>query len=113
MLEFLEAAHFRLSTICQQCRHWVQSAAQTVDSTPSTVPGNTVEGDDKSDGVDGADMGDGVEGNGTCSGLLKELLISVQRVMIRHRECFAITEENKGPTCKWFLTYVHNLECFI
>ena len=83
MLEFLRAAHARLSTICQQCRHWVQSATQTASDS-------AVEGEGEGGGCDGD--GDGVK----CAGVLRDLLMSVQRVMVRHRECAANTDENKG-----------------
>ena len=79
MLEFLRAAHARLSTICQQCRHWVQSATQTAS-------------DSAGEGEGGDGDGDGVK----CAGVLRDLLMSVQRVMVRHRECAANTDENKG-----------------
>ena len=87
MLEFIPAAHARLSTICQQCRHWVQSATQT--ASDSAVEGEGEGGDSVGEGEGGSD---GVK----CAGVLRDLLMSVQRVMVRHRECAANTDENKG-----------------
>lgn len=82
MLEFLVAAHSYLSTICQQCRDWVQSVGETTFRDQALDPGSIAEG---------------VEGDGTSfTDLLGELFMSVQRVMVRHRKCVAITEENKG-----------------
>lgn len=84
MLEFLEAAHSHLTTICQQCRYWVQSVAET-----TSVKGQAVGGIGKREEDDRTRFTD----------LLGELFMSVQRVMVRHRECAAITEENRGVLC--------------
>ena len=80
MLEFLEAAHSHLTTICQQCRYWIQNVAKT-----TSVKGQAVD----SGGSSKREEGDKTR-------LLGELFMSVQRVMVRHRECAAITEENRG-----------------
>lgn len=83
MLEFLEAAHSHLTTIFQQCRYWVQSVAKT-----TSVKGQAVD----SGGSSKREEGDRTR----FTDLLGELFMSVQRVMVRHRECAVITEENRG-----------------
>lgn len=83
MLEFLEAAHSHLTKICQQCRCWIRSVAETTLVMEQAV--------------DSGGPGKGEEGDRTsCTDLLEELFMSVQRVMVRHRECAVITEENRG-----------------
>ena len=83
MLEFLEAAHSHLTTICQQCRHWIQSVAKATSGSGQTVDSGSI-----------SKRGEGDRTRFTD--LLGELLMSVQRVMVRHRECTTITEENRG-----------------
>jgi midasin len=82
MLEFLKAAHSHLSTICQKCRCWVKNAAESVHCTHSTLSANVADGGDD-------DVTD-------TTGLLRELLMSVQRVITRHRVCATSTGEYKG-----------------
>lgn len=84
MLEFLKAAHSHLSSICQQYRCW----AKKVCCTPSTHCA-----------VDGGGGGDDNVTDST--GLLQELLMSVQRVITRHRLSATSTGEHKGWICSY------------
>ena len=93
MLEFLEAAHSHLTTICQQCRRWIQSVAKATSGSGQAVGSGSISKRGEGDRARG-------EGDRTrFTDLLGELLMSVQRVMVRHRECTAITEENRGGVC--------------
>ena len=90
MLEFLKAAHSHLSSICQQCRCWVLNTAESVHCTHLTRCSNVVDG--------GGGVDDDVK---DTTGLLRELLMSVQRVITRHRLCATSSGEHKGQICSY------------
>ena len=78
---------------CQQCHQWVQGAA----NTPSPVAA--------------MDTSYAVPQNAF---LLRDLLMSVQRVMIRHREVDAKRDGNKGMYVQYDVrihTYIYIYKC--
>ena len=82
MLEFIEAARAYLSTTCQNYRLWVHSSA--VSATTRDIE------DDKglSDNVKRKEV--------LVTGLLQELMLSVQRVIVRHKTNVVKTDQNEG-----------------
>lgn len=86
MFEFLEATHSYLIANCQQCRLWMSSAVDMSTSVeePSTLGTN----DDKT--MISNDQSE------ECGKLLEELVLSVQRVIFRHKMCVRKTDENAG-----------------
>ena len=77
MFEFLEATHSYLIANCQQCRLWISSA---VDVSTSSEQSSTLAAiDDRT--IKSKDQ------NEECGTLIEELVLSVQRVVFRHRIC--------------------------
>lgn len=77
MLEFVEAARIYLSTTCRKCRLWVDSAAIIAardDPILSDVMSNEL----------------------LMTNMLQELILCVQRVIIRHKNNSATTEQNES-----------------
>ena len=77
MFEFLEAAHSYLTVKCQQFRQWISILEET------SIFENAM--------VDNGDVADG-----QCQQLLEELVLSVQRVILRHSTYAKKTEENSS-----------------
>ena len=77
MLEFLEAAELYFSATCQKYRKWmgVASVSMERDVTKNVV--------------------DGLHDN-RCASVMRELLLSVQRVMVRSNKCAGSTEQREG-----------------
>ena len=84
MFEFLEATQLHIVTTCCKCGDWIDTT-----STCDTVRA----GDPKAQHQHSA--GELVEDVDTVS-LLQRLVLSIQRVMVRHRKCAADTQENSS-----------------
>lgn len=82
MLEFVHAAYDYLSITCQKYRLWMNDAAVSV--TALKVTDDSVLGDDaKSNDL-------------LLTSLLRDLILSVQKVIVRYRSNAAKTEQNEG-----------------
>ena len=82
IFEFLQTLYVQLSTTWKQCIEWMKAK--------TSPPPYSAEADKKKDL------------SLSCSVLTKELILSVQRVMTRHRAVQSDREKNKG-------TYVYKI----